>query len=123
MPAFRAEFAAVVVATSLALACASSGSGMPASIGVVARREPSSGRVVIVDVPDGSAGAKAGLEPGDEIVAVDGVSVAKLSADDFHRAVRGEAGSRVVLDVRRDGLLHRISIAREPMRQKPEPKK
>ena len=89
---------------------------MPGSIGVVAHREPT-GRVVIVDVPAGEAGARAGLEPGDEILAIDGVEVKSLSKDDFHRSVRGPVGSHVSIDVRRDGLRHRIVVERRVMRE------
>ena len=90
--------------------------GMPGSIGVVAVRE-GTGRIVITEVPDGGAGAKAGLEVGDEIVAVDGVSVDGMNANDFHRAVRGTVGTRVTIDVRRDGLVHRIGVDRSAMRE------
>lgn len=88
---------------------------MPGSIGVVAHRE-ASGRVVILEVPAGGAGARAGLEVGDEIVAIDGVEVRTMSKDDFQASVRGPAGSRVAVDVRRDGLRHRILVERRVLR-------
>lgn len=89
---------------------------MPGSIGVVAHRD-GTGRVVIVEVPAGLGGARAGLEVGDEIVAIDGVEVRTLSKDDFQRAVRGPVGSRVTVDVRRDGLRHRIVVERQALRE------
>ncbi|MGZ3418821.1 MAG: PDZ domain-containing protein [Polyangiales bacterium] len=99
----------------LALGCGGQ-TGMPGSIGVVAVRE-ATGRIVITEVPAGGAGARAGLEVGDEIVAVDGVAVAGMSADDFHRAVRGPVGTRVTIDVRRDGMIHKIAVDRAAMRE------
>jgi C-terminal processing protease CtpA/Prc len=105
-----------LVAAALALAVSCGGQAMPGSIGVIAVRE-STGRIVITEVPAGGAGAQAGLEVGDEIVAVDGVAVEGMSANDFHRAVRGAVGTRVVIDVRRDGLVHRIGVDRAAMRE------
>lgn len=103
----------------LCLVCllgACGGTAMPGSIGVVAHREPT-GRVVILDVPSGGAGARAGLEVGDEIVAIDGVDVKSLSKDGFQSAVRGPVGSTVTVDVRRDGLRHRIKVERQALRE------
>lgn len=91
-------------------------SGMPGSIGVIAVRE-ASGRIVITEVPEGGAGARAGLEVGDEIVAIDGVSVAGMTVNDFHRAVRGAAGTHVVVDVRRGGTVQRVDVERALMRE------
>lgn len=112
-----------------ALACALSAcapgsmpGSMPGSIGVLARREVT-GRVVVVEVPPGGAGARAGLETGDEILAVDGVAVAGMSKEDFQRAVRGPVGSKVTVDVRRDGLRRRIVVERLAIRGiEPPPK-
>ena len=87
---------------------------------MIAVRE-ASGRIVITEVPEGGAGAQAGLEVGDEIVAIDGVAVASMSADDFHRAVRGPVGTKVTIGVRRDGMLHQVVVDRAAMRElKPE---
>lgn len=90
---------------------------IPGSIGVVARREAGSGRIVVIRVPAGGAGARAGLEVGDEIVAVDRQPVASMTPDDFHRAVRGPVGSRVVLKVRRDGALHDVGVERAALKE------
>ena len=99
----------------VAVCCGCAGSGTPASIGVVARREESTGRIIVVDVPVGNAGAVAGLESGDEVLEVDGVAVSEMGKDDFSYAVRGTAGSRVILTIRRDGLVRRVTVRRMPM--------
>jgi len=109
----RLRDAVLIAWVSLLLGCGAP--PMPASIGVVARRE-ATGRVVIVEVPPGSAGARAGLEVGDEILAVGGVAVASMSKEDFQQAVRGPVGSKVSVDVRRDGLRHRIEVERAALR-------
>jgi S1-C subfamily serine protease len=101
----------------LLLLFACGGGGFAGSIGVIARREAATGRVIVVDVPSGGAGARAGLEIGDEIIAVDGRMVANMSNDDFRAAVRGPIGSKVEVDVLRDGLRKRLSVERAALRE------
>ncbi len=96
------------------LACGSS--AIPGSIGVRARREETTGKIVVVDVPPGLAGAQAGLEQGDEIIAVEGVPVAEMSARAFSRAVRGDVGTKVMITIRRGGALRTIEIQRMPLK-------
>ncbi len=113
-----------VAALAAALATAAcTSTKLPGSIGVVATRDAPSGRIVVVRVPAGGAGARAGLEVGDEIVAVDGVPVASMSAEDFHRAVRGPVGSRVRVRVRRDGVLEDFVIERAARKEIAPPAK
>ncbi len=107
--AFALTFA---LAVSAASGCAT---GAVGSIGVYARREPSSGRIVVSEVPPGGAGARSGLQPGDEIVTVDGVAVRSMSKPEFQGAVRGAVGSSVVLVVRRDNTLQTITVVRGPI--------
>jgi C-terminal processing protease CtpA/Prc len=96
------------------LACG--GGGMPGSIGVIAKREGATGRVIVVDVPSGGAGARAGLEKGDEILSVDGVSVYKMTRNEFTQAVRGPIGSKVTLEIYRDGLKQTVVVERAEIR-------
>jgi carboxyl-terminal processing protease len=81
------------------------------------------GRVVVVAPIDGSPAARAGILAGDVILAVDGVAV---GADDLEFMVgrmRGPAGTRVELDLRRKGVdepllieLHRGQIEIQSVR-------
>jgi C-terminal processing protease CtpA/Prc len=93
---------------------------VPGSIGVFAHRE-ATGRVVLVGVPPGEAGARAGLEVGDELVAIEGLDVQRMSKAAVSDALRGPVGSKVTLDVRRDGLRHRIVVERGALRARPAP--
>jgi carboxyl-terminal processing protease len=99
----------------LLMACSGT-SGMPGSIGVVAKRESSTGRIVVVDAPPGSAGALAGLEKGDEIISVDDHPVYKMSRQEFSAAVRGPVGSKVVVEIVRNGVQQKIVVERLEMR-------
>ena len=101
------------VLCSWLLACAGDARG---SIGVLARMDAHDRRVVVVDVPPGLAGARAGLEVGDEILEVDQVPAATMTREDFQRAVRGSVGSVVTLTVLRSGRPQRVRVERTALR-------
>lgn len=59
------------------------------------------GQVVVTEPLVGSPAARAGLQPGDLILAVDGASTEGWSAEDLAARVRGPEGTTVTLRVRR----------------------
>ncbi len=69
------------------------------------------GMDVPVVEPDGP-GQKAGVRPGDVITAVDGKSVANMSAAEVKVLVQGEADTQVVLTILRDGNTLEIPVTR-----------
>ncbi len=60
-------------------------------------------RVTVVRPLPGSPAEKAGVRPGDVIVAVDGASVEGKTVDEVVKLVRGPRGTQVMLTVQRDG--------------------
>jgi len=60
-------------------------------------------KVEIISVMDGTPGQSAGLKEGDEILAVDGKSVQEMPPEEIAMNVRGDAGTQVVLTIRRQG--------------------
>ncbi len=68
--------------------------------------------LVIVSTLPGSPAAAAGVLPGDELVAVDGLAVAGLSIDDVTAIVRGPAGTDVTITFDREGAEVDITITR-----------
>ena len=60
-------------------------------------------RVTIISVLEGTPGEKAGLLAGDEIMAVDGTSVAELQPEEVVLGIRGEVGTQVALTIHREG--------------------
>lgn len=60
-------------------------------------------KVNVISVMEGTPGEVAGLKPGDEILAVDGVSVKEYHSDEVALHVRGEIGTKVVLTIAREG--------------------
>ncbi len=60
--------------------------------------------VVTVIAPiEGSPASRAGIKPGDKIVAIDGKPTRGVTADKLVTAMRGEPGTRVTIDVLRAG--------------------
>ena len=59
--------------------------------------------LIIVSPIVGSPAEKAGLEPGDMVLAVDGSGLEGLTIDGARDRVRGKKGTEVVLTIRRDG--------------------
>lgn len=57
--------------------------------------------IEVLSVYENSPAEKAGIEPGDLIVEADGKSVAELGYDNAINAIRGEAGTKVSITVRR----------------------
>jgi carboxyl-terminal processing protease len=81
-------------------------------IGVTVRGDPQG--LAIESVIAGSPAAKAGLRPGDVIVAVAGRPLRGRSLDDAVRLIKGRTGTKVTLTVQRDGRrsVHRIERVR-----------
>ena len=76
-------------------------SGQYAGIGITIR--PIGGELYVTSVFEGQAAAKAGVQVGDRIVAVNGQRVGDPLLEKFRTAIKGAAGTEVRLTVRKDG--------------------
>jgi hypothetical protein len=70
-------------------------------IGVVLGPDGAADALAVVAVRPGSAAAEAGLTPGDQIVEIDGSTIAELGAGGAAEAIRGPVGTPVFLRIRR----------------------
>jgi carboxyl-terminal processing protease len=68
---------------------------------------------VLDTVADGPA-ARAGLLVGDRLVAIEGVPVDALTAQQVHEQLAGEVGSSVELTVDRNGQWETLTVERAP---------
>jgi carboxyl-terminal processing protease len=68
-------------------------------------------KAILVDPIEGNPAIKAGVRPGDAILAVDGHPVTGQSLDEVEREIRGPLGTRVQLTVRRRATNQRQTIA------------
>jgi carboxyl-terminal processing protease len=60
--------------------------------------------VTVIAPIEGSPAHQAGVKPGDRIVAIDNHAVRGRSPADLVRAMRGDAGTKVILSIRRDAV-------------------
>ena len=91
--------------------------GSFAGIGVVMGMDNEQ-KIHIVGIMENSPGQKAGLQEGDEILAVDGVPVTQMAFDEVATHVRGQAGTDVVLTIMRDKSNQDITITRDNIKLK-----
>ena len=84
-------------------------------IGAVIFKPEKNGNVIINEPYEGSPAAKAGLVCGDEIMAIDGVSVEGLTSQECSEKMRGEPDTKVVFKVKklRSGDIKNITIVRK----------
>jgi carboxyl-terminal processing protease len=75
-------------------------------------------QLIIISPMADSPGERAGLQPGDRLVAIDGASTRELSLAEAGRRLKGAAGSKVVLEVMRDGFTapQKLTLVRDRVR-------
>jgi C-terminal processing protease CtpA/Prc len=93
--------------------CAARWSG---SIGAVLGKDNRDGRVYVREAPRDMGAAKAGVELGDEVTAIDGKPVPGMSPEDIHKALSGSVGSKVTLTVSRAEQIVTVEVERGPLR-------
>ena len=82
-------------------------------VGVGAVLDEQDGRMLVTRVLHGSPAESAGMTAGDEIVTVDGVGVAGLTAAEVGSRVRGPEGTEVTLELKgTDGATRSVAITR-----------
>jgi len=69
---------------------------------------------VISEIFENSPAFKAGLRPGDKLIAADGKSLKSMSVSEISNILRGRAGSKVKLEYQRNGIGNKtVEITRE----------
>lgn len=71
-------------------------------------------RLVLREVPETLAAGRAGLQPGDELLLIDGRDVRELDPRGVHRALSGNLGDPVKLTLLREGRVIRVTLRRTP---------
>lgn len=79
--------------------------------GIGAWVDPNAEYLIIVSPMSGSPAEEAGLEPGDEVIAVDGEDMTGIDGNLVIRRILGPAGTEVVLTIRRAGVEEPFDVA------------
>jgi C-terminal processing protease CtpA/Prc len=93
------------------------GGAWPGGVGAVLRYAASARRLTVHEAPADGAAARAGLRAGDEVLAIDGATVAELPQDAVVARLRGDVGTVVTLRIRRDGVERDVPVERAPYRR------
>ncbi len=86
-------------------------SGTYAGVGMVLGHDDKG--LYAVSIMEDQPAFKAGIKPGDHIIAIDGQSTSDITVEDASSRIRGEAGTIVALDIERNGEKLHFDITRE----------
>lgn len=86
--------------------------GNYAGIGAVLSKNIETGAVTVVSVYEGTPAEKAGLQSGDVIISADGHRGDSEELDSFVRYVRGEEGTKLVIEYEREGKSNVVEVTR-----------
>jgi carboxyl-terminal processing protease len=109
---------APLVALALAMACGGTDK-WTGSVDTVFRYRPSDRTCVVHEVRQGSLSERAGLQPGDRLLAVDDTDVTDLPFEQVRESLRGPVGTRVRLSIQRGGELLEVELERRPLKEDP----
>ncbi len=87
--------------------------GTYAGVGITISASADGQTFTVTAVAEDGPAEKAGIQVLDQLVAVDGESIAGMSYDNLNNKVHGEPGSQVVLTILRDGRQTEYAIERE----------
>lgn len=86
-----------------------------ASLGILAFTDPRKKRMRVFSVTPGGPAEKAGIKYGDDLLTVNGTDVSRLGFRRVQALLKGETGSKVKLELSRDGQLIRQEIERQTL--------
>jgi carboxyl-terminal processing protease len=88
-------------------------SGELSGVGIQLSLDKDSKELVVVSPIDGSPASRAGVQPKDVIVSIDGKSTKGMTTEDAVKLIRGQAGTSVILEMRRKSQVLTVPLTRE----------
>jgi len=77
-------------------------------VGIIVSQER--GKLIVVSPIEGTPASKAGIESGDEIIAIDKFELSKIKNSDAVDKMRGAPGSTIVLRIKREGVKEELTF-------------
>jgi S1-C subfamily serine protease len=114
-PVFRVIRLTLALALAILVAVGGGCATWTGSVGAVLAKDNATGRVFVRDVPPGMGAARAGLAAGDELVAIEGKPVVKMTPEEIHEALAGKVGTKVKVTVMRGGSTVEYVVERGPL--------
>ncbi len=71
------------------------------------------GKLIVVAPIDDTPGARAGIQPGDQITSINGEPILRLNLEDAIKLMRGKPGTKVSLTLSRPGVANPINLELE----------
>jgi C-terminal processing protease CtpA/Prc len=111
------------ISVGVAIACALSSAACLTREGTIGAMlgQRGDGRLFVRETPPALAASKHGLSEGDEILLIDGRDVRAMDELELHRALSGDAGSRVKITAVRGDEVVRVTLARSQVPAKRPP--
>ena len=91
-------------------------SGELRGVGIQLSLDKETKELIVVAPIDGTPASRAGVQPKDVIVSIDGESTRGMTTEDAVKLIRGPEGSEVVLGLRRQGAVISVSLKRARIR-------
>ena len=88
-------------------------SGELSGVGIQLSLDKETKNLVVVSPIEGSPASRAGVQPKDVIVAIDGKSTKNMSTEDAVKLIRGQAGTTVTLTLKRKAQTLELPLTRE----------
>ncbi|MEY4431450.1 MAG: hypothetical protein RLZZ533_1386 [Cyanobacteriota bacterium] len=88
-------------------------SGELSGVGIQLSLDKDTKELVVVSPIEGSPASRAGVQPKDVIVSIDGKATKGMSTEDAVKLIRGQAGTSVKLQLRRSGKVLDTALVRE----------
>ena len=85
-------------------------------IGVTVQQVADQVGLRVLKVAEGGGAAEAGIQAGDQIIKVDGVSLEGMTTDEISLLIKGEQGTQVMITVQREGEPKDYSVTRKLIR-------
>jgi carboxyl-terminal processing protease len=88
-------------------------SGELSGVGIQLSLDKDTKELVVISPIEGSPASRAGVQPKDVIVSIDGKSTKGMSTEDAVKLIRGKSGTTVTLTLRRKGQKLDVALTRE----------